>query len=119
MLEARRACLDELAEALCEGRAERLLRADHLAKDTEKLPELLEYWLGWWRDLLLVQSGDGDRITNVDREDRVREQAAHLSPAQVQKALKAVRETAQYLSQNVNARLSVEVLLLRLPQLVI
>jgi DNA polymerase-3 subunit delta' len=118
MLEARRACLDELAEALCEGRAERLLRADHLAKDTEKLPELLEYWLGWWRDLLLVQSGDGDRITNVDREDRLREQAAHLSLAQVRGALKAVRDTAHYLSQNANARLAAEVLLLHLPQLV-
>ncbi len=118
MLEARRAYLDELAEALCEGRAERLMRADHIAKDTEKLPELLEYWLGWWRDLLLVQSGDGNRITNVDREDRLREQAALLSLDQVQKALKAVRETTHYLSQNANARLSVEILLLHLPQLV-
>ncbi len=118
MLEARRAYLDELAEALCEGRAERLMRADHIAKDTEKLPELLEYWLGWWRDLLLVQSGDGNRITNVDREDRLREQAALLSLDQVQKALKAVRETTHYLSQNANARLSVEILLLHLPRLV-
>lgn len=118
MLEARRAYLDELAEALCEGRAERLMRADHIAKDAEKLPELLEYWLGWWRDLLLVQSGDGNRITNVDREDRLREQAALLSLDQVQKALKAVRETTHYLSQNANARLSVEILLLHLPRLV-
>ncbi len=119
MLEARRAYLDQLAEALCEGRAERMVRAEHIAKDTEKLPELLEYWLGWWRDLLLVQSGDGDRITNVDREDRLREQAAHLSPAQVQKALQAVRETVHHLSQNANARLSVDVLMLDLPQLVV
>ncbi len=119
MLEARRTCLDELTEALCEGRAERLLRADHIAKDAERLPELLEYWLGWWRDLLLLQSGDGDRITNVDREDRLREQAAHLSLAQILKALKAVRDTAHFLSQNSNARLSVDVLLLHLPQLVI
>ncbi len=74
--------------------------------------------MGWWRDLLLVQSGDGDRITNVDREDRLREQAAHFSLAQVQTALQAVRETAHYLSQNANARLSVQVLLLHLPQLV-
>ncbi len=118
MLQARRTYLDALEEALCEGRAERLMRADHIAKETEKLPELLEYWLGWWRDLLLMQSGDADRIINIDREDRVREQAMHFSLVQVQKALQAVRETAAHLSQNANARLSVEVLLLDLPQLV-
>src|SRR5574340_51815 len=104
MLEARSTYLDELAGALSEGQAERLLRADHLAKDSEKLPELLEYWLGWWRDLLLVRSGDGDRITNVDREAALREQAARLSLDQVRQALQAVRETTRYLGQNANAR---------------
>ncbi len=118
MLDARRGYLDGLEETLCEGRAERLMRAEHVAKDTERLPELLEYWLGWWRDLLLMQSGDAARITNVDREDRLREQAAHLSLVQIQRALTAIRETSRYLSQNVNARLAAEVLLLNLPQLV-
>ncbi len=119
MLEARKVYLDALDETLCEGRAERLVRAEGVAKDTERLPELLEYWLGWWRDLLLVQSGDSDRITNIDRVDRLREQAARLSLIQIEKALKAVRDTSRYLGQNVNARLATEVLLLSLPQLVV
>jgi DNA polymerase-3 subunit delta' len=119
MLEARRAYLDTLDETLCEGRAERLVRAESIAKDAERLPELLEYWLGWWRDLLLVQSGDGDRITNIDRADRLREQAARLSLEQIENALKAVRNTSRYMSQNVNSRLATEVLLLNLPQLVL
>ncbi len=119
MLDARRTYLDTLQETLCEGRAERLVRAEGVAKDADRLPELLEYWLGWWRDLLLVQSGDADRITNIDRADRLREQAARLSLDQIEKALKSVRDTGRYLSQNVNARLATEVLLLSLPQLVL
>jgi DNA polymerase-3 subunit delta' len=102
---------------LAEGRAERLSRAGDLAKDSEKdkLPELLEEWLGWWRDVLLVQNGDGTRITNVDRSETLRRHASAFTPVQVENALEQIRLTAQYLNQNVNARLAIEVLLLSLP----
>jgi len=115
LLDARIQYLDELNGALSEGRAERLLRAEGLAKKSNDLPELLETWLGWWRDVLLVQNGDGSRITNVDREDALRDQANRFTLEQAQSTLQAVRATARYLTQNVNARLALEVLLLNLP----
>ena len=103
--------------AINEGRAERLLRAETLAKKSDDLPELLETWLGWWRDVLLVQNGDGARITNVDRATALREHAERFTLEQAQSTLQAVRATAHYLMQNVNARLALEVLLLNLPGL--
>lgn len=115
LLDARIRYLDELNAALAEGRAERLLRADPLSKKSDDLPELLETWLGWWRDVVLIQNGDGSRITNVDREDALRDQANRFTMEQAQSALQAVRATARYLTQNVNARLALEVLLLNLP----
>lgn len=115
LLKARSAHLDALVAVLREGRAERLMRAGDFAKDTEELPGVLELWLSWWRDVLLIQSGDGARITHVDREDALREQAKQFSLNQVQGALKSVRATARYLSQNVNARLAMENLLLNFP----
>jgi DNA polymerase-3 subunit delta' len=115
LLDARNQHLDELNGALSEGRAERLLRAEGLAKKSDDLPELLETWLGWWRDVLLIQCGDGSRITNVDREDALRNQANRFTTEQAQRTLQAVRATARYLTQNVNARLALEVLLLNLP----
>lgn len=117
LLDKRRAQLDALDAVLREGRAERLMRAETLAKKTDELPELLELWLGWWRDVLLVRSqvGGASRITNVDRESALREQAERFGLDQVQHALKAIRATARYLTQNVNARLALEVLLLNLP----
>ena len=115
LLDAHNHHLDDLNAAINEGRAERLLRAETLAKKSDDLPELLETWLGWWRDVSLIQHGNGSRITNVDRADALREHANRFTLEQAQSTLQAVRATARYLTQNVNARLALEVLLLNLP----
>ena len=115
LLDARREHLDSLNVALSEGRAERLARAGDLAKETDTLPELLEQWIGWWRDVLLIQNGEHARVTNVDREEKLRDHAARFRLEEVQGALKSLRATTRYLTQNVNARLAMEVLLLSLP----
>jgi DNA polymerase-3 subunit delta' len=115
LLDARRAHLDALNDALREGRAERLARADDLAKDSESLPDLLEHWVGWWRDVLLIQNDERAHITNVDREANLRDHAARFDLDQAQRALQATRATTRYVHQNVNARLALQVLLLNLP----
>jgi DNA polymerase-3 subunit delta' len=115
MLDARREHLAVLNAAVNEGRTERLMRAEALAKKSDALPELLELWLGWWRDVMLVQNGDGARITNIDHQAILNEQASRFSLEQIEDTLKSVRATARYLAQNVNARLAMEVLLLNLP----
>lgn len=119
LLEARDKYLDALAGVVHEGTAERLSRAESLGKDSDKdkLPELLEEWLGWWRDLLLVQNGDGARIINVDRATVLREQAERLTLEQIENAIESVRATTLYLAQNANPRLALGVLLLNLPRL--
>src|SRR5919202_2646316 len=68
ILQARTEALDALNALLREGRAERLTRAGELAKEASELPQLFEFWLVWWRDLLLLKSGDGARIVNADQE---------------------------------------------------
>lgn len=115
LLDARREYLDSLNLVLSEGRAERLARAGDLARGTDALPELLEQWIGWWRDVMLVQNGEGARVTNIDREENLNDHAARFGREQIQGALKSLRATARYLTQNVNARLAMEVLLLNLP----
>ena len=115
LLAARNAHLEELLANLREGRAERLSRAEKLGSDGEELQALLEEWLGWWRDVLLVQNGDGARVTNVDRGEILREHAEKFSLEEIHHALKAVRATAQYLTQNVNAKLAMGNLMLELP----
>lgn len=109
--------LDELATTLAEGRAERLTRAGELAKDAEGLPELLEEWVDWWRDVVLIQSGKAARIKNADRERLLQDHAQRLTLEQVSAALAETRATMRRLEQNANTRLALEVLLLKLPSL--
>ena len=101
--------------ALNEGRTERLVRAEALAKNSDELPDVIEQWIGWWRDVLLVQNNEPERVTNIDHADRLRDHASRFSLARIQSTLKSLRTTARYLTQNVNARLAIEVLLLELP----
>lgn len=123
ILKARVEALDALDAMEAEGRAERLGRAGDLAKEPEVLPEILETWLTWWRDLLLLHSGaaasgEGSdaRVTNVDREAYLHAQAGHFSTAEIEAALQATRTASRQLGQNANARLVMEVLALSLPR---
>ncbi len=116
LVQARERALDNLSGMLDEGRAERLARAGELASESDTLPELLQTWLTWWRDLLLIQSGDRERINNLDREAALDRDAGNLTTAQVEKALRATRTALRQLEQNANARLAVEVLALDLPR---
>jgi len=116
LLESRRAHLDLLAAVLREGTAERIARAEGLAKKSDELPELLEAWLGWWRDVLLAQTQDDSaKIINIDRLNHLTDQAQKFSLDQIESALKACQATARYLSQNINARLALEVMLINFP----
>ncbi len=116
LLDARQRYLTELETLLSEGRAERITRAGELAKEKEELPDLLEAWVGWWRDVLLIQSEEGARMTNVDRAEALRSAAARCARAEVYRAIQQTRETARYLAQNVNDRLAMEVLMLEMPR---
>jgi DNA polymerase-3 subunit delta' len=116
ILAARTQGLSALYAALDEGRAERLMRADDLAKEGDAVPQLLELWLSWWRDVLLIQNGARERATHIDQLSQLDAGARTYSLPQVHAVLRALRATIRYLHQNVNTRLALEVLLLGLPR---
>lgn len=117
LLERRRAALEALHALMREGRAERLIRAGKLAEEASELPEVLETWLTWWRDLLLLRGGDDGRVMNVDYYDALVAQVNRLPLAALAGALTATRTALRQLQQNANARLVTEVLALDLPYL--
>lgn len=118
ILAQRAAALDSLFATLNEERAERLNRAGELSKEGVDLPPVLDEWLIWWRDVLLLQNEKdaGARVTNVDRLDALRTHAQRYSGAQVHYSLQAIRAAQKHLDQNANARLVIDVLMLDLPQ---
>ncbi|MBX3001439.1 MAG: hypothetical protein KF893_23155, partial [Caldilineaceae bacterium] len=66
--EERRQRLQELRQLAQSNRIERLLFAQKLAtnRNNELLFPLLALWVGWWRDILLVQSGCASSCNNID-----------------------------------------------------
>jgi DNA polymerase-3 subunit delta' len=77
--------------------------------------EVLTLWLTIWRDLLLLQSGAAQtRIMNLDWRDRLQALARPSSLAQASEMVACLRTALINLERNVNPRLNLEVLLLKL-----
>jgi len=114
--QARAKYLDDLPALTAQGQFERLNYAEALSRAGDGVETALGLWATWWRDLLLVQVGQADALLNIDRKAQVMQQAALYRPEQVQGALNDLVQTLHRLRSNVNARLALDVLLLRLPR---
>ena len=96
--------------AFAEAQERRWKRGDHAS-----VLGLLEQWLGWWRDLLLLWEDSSDLITNRDCLPDLQAAAQKVSPEKAFVFLQALRSTQQRLLEQVNARLAFEELLLQMP----
>jgi DNA polymerase-3 subunit delta' len=121
ILQKREKRLDEMIELMGHGtvapsgRVERLRYAQHLSKSPDGLREVLDLWLSWWRDLLLIKGGSSTEVTNVDREATLHSQARLYSLIRVWDFIEALRTAVWQLEHNANIRLTLEVLMLNLP----
>jgi DNA polymerase-3 subunit delta' len=115
ILRKRERRLDEMRELMGQGRVERLRYAQQLSQSPDGLREVLDLWLIWWRDLLLIKGGSSTEITNIDREATLRSQAQGYNLAQVRDFIEALRTAVWQLEHNANTRLALEVLVLSVP----
>ena len=79
--------------------------------------EELQLWLGWWRDVLVVHEDNADLAVNVSRLDTLRSASDQCTSTQVVEAIRAIQQTTYMLESNVNPRLCIEGMMLRMPQL--
>ncbi|TME92198.1 MAG: DNA polymerase III subunit [Chloroflexi bacterium] len=111
----------QLVEALSGSRLERLLRARALSErwtvQPETVRETLRVWMSWWRDVLLVQLGLFSRIVHLEEAEQtaIRNTAEQVDRATARKAAADIQQTLADLDTNVNSRLALDLLLLRLP----
>jgi hypothetical protein len=75
--------------------------------------------MSWWRDVLLVQLGLTSRIVHLDAASRTTlvSAASTVSPLAARGAVSAVQQALADLDTNVNPRLTLDLLLLKLPAL--
>lgn len=115
ILEHRSRSLNALVQLLSSPRVPRFMYADKTSRTAGAVPDILEEWLSWWRDLLFTIEGNGQDVTNRDRCEEIREYALRYSLRQVHGAMQAVLAAQQQLESNANLRLTLEVLLLSFP----
>ncbi len=67
---------------------------------------MLNTWLGWWRDLALVYSGQEQYASNPDKLVDLRQQAASVTMRQIKDMLQGLTRATAELDSNVNPRLA-------------
>lgn len=118
-LAKRQAALDLLDQIVRHNRAGRFEQAEGLSKDRLALIPLLELWLSYWRDGLLLALDSQIKPANGDRQTQLQQLLYDSSAADLLKALRATQTLLTQLNRaiNVNLRLALEVLFLNYPGL--
>ena len=122
VLERERAHGEELLAVLAGSRLQRLVRsralADRWSAQPEAVRERLRSWLSWWRDVRLVQLGLVDRLAHLGSDQRavLQSVAAQVPPEQAQAAEAQIQQTLADVDANVNVRLALDLLVLKLPR---
>jgi DNA polymerase III subunit delta' len=114
-LEERRQLLKTLT-ALSAGSILQILEfAEQLAGDKATLPDILEIFQAFYRDVLFTLHGrDASELVNLDLSDKVRRVADREDVPGVLAKLDALGGARRQLERNLNPQLVMEVLLLRL-----
>jgi len=85
------------------------------SQSRDLVQKILDLWLDWWRDLLLVKLGCNDTITNIDLEAMLVDMARGYNLAQIKAFINSIQAAGEQLRQNANPRLVLEVLMLSMP----
>lgn len=84
-------------------------------RDRAAVHQVLDVWLTWWRDLLLLKGEAGELITNSHRTAELEEQARWCSLEDTQRFILKLEESRTNLERNVIPRLVLELLMMDLP----
>ncbi|TDQ34250.1 DNA polymerase III subunit delta' [Aureibacillus halotolerans] len=87
-----------------------------LAKDMENPSLLFDILLLWYRDLLMVHSGQTNRLFFPDQQECLERQSLRQSKAKTAAHVAVILETKRHLEANANMQLLVEQLVFRLQE---
>lgn len=114
-LEDRRTLLKTLTALSAGSILPTLEFAEQLAGDKANLPDILEIFQAFYRDVLLTLHGrDVNELVNLDLGEKVHRVAGRESVSNVLGKLEALKGARWQLERNLNPQLVMEVLLLRL-----
>jgi DNA polymerase-3 subunit delta' len=115
MLEKRRGWLDEFLRLLPLNRRERFAAAESLARNRDQLRLMLQVWLSFMRDILLLVNGVTDKVVNLDYETDERRLAAMLPAPRALNMVNVLIQGLENVEYNANLRLLLDNILLDIP----
>lgn len=115
MMSSRSNWLDEMQSLLSAKRVDRFTYAERQSRDIETLREVLKVWLSYWRDVMLTIGNPSMKVSNIDRQDSIRNLASKIDLFKAQNIINSLERQFDLLSRNINPRLAIEVFLLNLP----
>ena len=120
ILEQRSQKIDSLVSLLTASLDQRFTYAQELtgqfSQNRRAGAEIIEIWLDWWRDLMLIKGDCQEAIINVDYKTVLEEQARGLNLSEIKEFLNSLCLLQDAISKNVNPRLASEWLMLNLPR---
>ncbi|HEY6008101.1 MAG TPA: DNA polymerase III subunit delta' [Geobacteraceae bacterium] len=112
-IDERAAFLDRVTRLTLRDASSLFAAAEELASDKEKALTLLQLLTTFLRDVMLLQGGSVE-VVNSDLLSLLQREATRCSPQRTMDRLEAVAEAERALQRNVNPRLAIEVLFMRL-----
>jgi len=121
VLEERAQQIEKLLNMLRADYEERFVYAAELAsqfsRNREKVYYILDSWLDWWRDMLLLKVNCPEHLINVDFAPELTEITNDYSITEIRVIIGNIKAVKQQLAQNANAQLALEVLMLNIPKI--
>ena len=115
-LKSRELKLDEFSSLLTRGWDERLSYIQQLSLDRNNAAEIVELWLAYCRDVLLIKYNCDGAIANIDRINDLKSWSNSLTVYEIKEFINSLNSALGYLSNNANLHLLFEVLMLDMPR---
>ncbi len=119
LLERRAERIEQLLEIISGDLEARFEYAGELAsrfiQKRAEVQEILEEWMGLWRDMLLIASGQADMVINLDYADSLQTLTDGFNISDIRSGLSAIMLAQKQLRQNASPRLALEVIMLDMP----
>ncbi|MGC9469338.1 MAG: DNA polymerase III subunit delta' [Anaerolineae bacterium] len=109
------AAMDTLTSVITQDLPDRFATAQELARDDATLSEMLEYWLTFWRDVLLLQTDNEGAVVYEERSVLLSAIAEAITMDETLRILEALEFVQGALLANANTQLLTENLLLNMP----
>lgn len=115
-LEQRSKQLAQMVSLISSDWGERFIYVSKLRNDRKMAEELINLWLLWWRDIILIKCDCKQDITNVDQTSALGNWAQVLSLQEVKGFIDSLQKLLAQIFRNANLRLVFEILMLDMPR---